>query len=111
MSILQSIGTVAALNSPKSGRFETNVNAKKWHLVSPDGKHYYFYSLNFWLRENGEKLFGCKPDSCEFKNVASGLRGAKRAAMGKISPKQRPCCTYKGWLVLPTDDDIVQENH
>ena len=54
MTALQKTGTEAALKSPRSGRFETNVNAVDWHLVSPDGKHYQFHSLMHWLRENGK---------------------------------------------------------
>lgn len=106
MSKLQKIGTEAAKSSPKSGRFDTNANAMNWHLISPNGEHFYFRSLNHWLRENCICFFGCEPDSKEFKNVASGLRGAKRSTMGKISQRQRPCCTYKGWRVIPTEDDI-----
>lgn len=95
-------GTAAAKCSPRSGRFETNINAKNWHLISPDGKHYRFKSLNFWLRENCLELFGVEPDSREFNNIRSGLTGAKRAAMGK----KYLCCTYRGWQVVPTDDDL-----
>lgn len=98
MSDIQMIGTDAAKKSPKSGRFETNVNAKDWHLVSPDGKHYYFHSLSHWLRENGKEMFGCDPDSREFNNVRSGLSAAKRAEQGTGSYR---CCTYKGWKVVP----------
>ncbi len=105
MSLIQKAGTEAAKESPNSGRFETNVNAIDWHLISPDNKHYYFKSLNNWLRENCEELFGCKPDSRECKNVASGLRGAKRAMLGK----NYGCCTYKGWQVIPTDDDYAKK--
>ena len=96
------MGTAAAKCSPRSGRFETNINAKNWHLISPDGKHYRFKSLNFWLRENCLELFGVEPDSREFHNIRSGLTGAKRAAMGK----NYLCCTYMGWQVVPTDDDL-----
>lgn len=101
MSDLQKAGTEAALRSPNSVRFTTNVNAKDWHLISPKGKHYYFHSLNHWLRENGLELFGCEPDSREYHNVRSGLTGAKRAMRGK----KYPCCTYKGWQVIPTEQD------
>lgn len=101
MTELQQKGTQAAKTSPKSGRFETNVNAKDWHLISPDGQHYYCHSLNFWLRENCRELFGCEPDTKQFNSVRSGLVGAKRAAMGK----KYLCSTYKGWQVLPTDND------
>ncbi len=106
MSELQISGTEVAKMSPKSGRFETNVNAKDWHLIGPDGRHHRFHSLNFWLRENCREFFRCEPDSREYKNVRSGLSRAKRAALGKISGDQRPCCTYKGWQVIPTTDDF-----
>lgn len=96
------LGTPAAQKSPKSGKFLTNINAKDWHLISPDGKEYKFHSLNYWLRENGDKLFGCAPDSKEFKNVSTGLSGAKRAMLGR----NYGCCTYKGWKVIPTEHDI-----
>lgn len=105
MTDLQKLGVSAAMQSPKSGRFETNINAIDWHLISPNGEHYYFHSLHFWLRKNCRKLFGCEPDSREFRNIRSGISGAKRAMLGKISPGQRPCCTYKGWRVIPTEAD------
>lgn len=101
LSMLQPLAVEAAKKSPISGRFQTNINAIDWHLVSPEGKHYYFHSLNHWLREHGTELFGCKPDSREYNNVRSGLSGAKRATLGK----DYPCCTYKGWRVIPTNDD------
>lgn len=47
-----------AKRSPKSGRFETNVNAKEWHLVSPEGKHYQFRSLNCWPEKMAENYLG-----------------------------------------------------
>ena len=105
MSNLQKVAVEAAKTSPKAGRFITNVNAKDWHLISPNGEHYYFHSLMDWLRKNGKELFGCEPDSKEFNNVRSGLAGAKRNVMGK----QYPCSTYKGWQVVPTKSDISDE--
>lgn len=73
-----------------------------WHLISPEGKHYYFHSLNFWLRENCRELFCIEPDSREFLNARSGLSGAKRAMLGG----RYGCTTYKGWRVIPTEEDI-----
>lgn len=103
MAELQVIAVKAAKASPKSGRFETNINAIDWHLISPDGKHYYLHSLLFWLRENCTALFGCEADSREMYNVYSGLAGAKRAMLGK----KYNSATYKGWKVIPTIDDSV----
>ena len=101
MSAIIKLGAEATKKSPKAGRFITNINAKDWYLISPEGKEYKFHSLMLWLRENCRELFGCEPDSREFHNVRSGLSGAKRAALGK----EFPCCTYKGWRVIPTKDD------
>lgn len=109
MSNLQVRAIEAVKKSPKAGRFETNLNAKDWHLVSPEGKHYRFHSLNFWLRENCKELFGFDPDSRQYKNAVSGLCQAKRAVLGKTPEGQRPCYTYKGWEVIPTEDDINEK--
>lgn len=80
-------------------------NCIEWHLISPEGKHYYFRSLNHWLRENGKELFGCDPDSREFTNVRTGISGAKRAMLGG----KYGCCTYKGWKVIPAIE--TEKNH
>ena len=100
------LGTEAAKKSPKSGRFTTNINAIDWHLISPEGQHYYFHSLNFWLRENCRELFGVEPDSRGFLNARSGLSGAKRAMLGG----KYGCTTYKGWKVMPTETDRPKMN-
>ena len=102
---LQKSATDAAKKSPKSGRFTTNVHAIDWHLVSPDGKDYYFHSLNFWMRENCKELFGFEPDSKQFYNAVSGLERVKRSMLGKLPDGQRPGYSYKGWRVIPTDID------
>lgn len=103
------MATEAAKKSPKSGRFITNKAAIDWHLVSPEGEHFHIHSLAFWLRENHE-MFGVEPDTREFKNVISGLSRVKRAMLGKIGDGQRPCATYKGWSVIPTDYDLEKLN-
>lgn len=105
MSKLHDIALEATKRSPKTGRFESNVNAMYWHLISPEGKHYMFKSLNFWLRKHCREFFNCEPDSKEYKSACSGLAGAKRAAIGRTGKSQKLCDTYKGWRVLPTDSD------
>ncbi len=104
---MQEAATRAAQNSPKSGKFAENVHAIDWHLISPDGKHYYFHSLSFWLRENCRELFGVEPDSREFDNIRSGLSGVKRAILGG----KYGSSTYKGWQALPVsikDSEIIK---
>lgn len=102
---IQAAATEAAKNSPNSGCFETNMHAIDWHLISPDGKHYYFHSLKYWLRKNCKELFGFDSDSKEFVNAVSGISRVKRSVMGKLPEGQRPGYSYKGWRVVPTDDD------
>ena len=68
------------------------------------GRRTFPYSLTFWLRENCDK-FGVEPDSKEFFNTIAGLSRVKRSMLGKIKGENRPCLTYKGWRVLPTEYD------
>ena len=103
---MQKAATEAAKNSPKAGRFEQNVHAKEWHLISPDGEHYKFRSLRNWLRKYGNQFFGVEPDTKQFDNVVSGLSRTKKSVLGTLPPGQRPAYTYKGWKVIPTDDDM-----
>lgn len=102
---LQKKATDAAKKSPNSGRFATNVHAKDWHLVSPEGEHYYIHSLTFWLRENCKKYFGVEPDSKEFLNIIAGLSRIRRSVFGALPEGQRAGNSYKGWRVIPPDED------
>lgn len=102
---IQRKATEAAKNSPKSGRFETNRAAIDWHLVSPEGEHFYIHSLSFWLRENCNKYFGVEPGSKQFFNIIAGLSRVKRSVLGTLPEGQRPGYSYKGWSVIPTEDD------
>lgn len=103
---LQKKATRAAQDSPKSGKFEENIHAIDWHLIGPDGVHYRFHSLRNWLRENGKQFFGVEPDTRQFNNVVYGLSRVKKSVMGTLPPGQRPGYTYKGWRVIPMDDDV-----
>lgn len=106
MKEVQRKATESAKKSPKSGRFKTNIHAIDWHLISPEGEHFRFHSLDFWLREHCLEFFGCEPDSKGFLNAKSGLGRAKRSVMGKLPKGQNPGYTYKGWQVIPTKDDM-----
>ena len=102
---IQRAATEASKKSPKSGRFITNTSAIDWHLVSPDGRHFYIHSLRHWLRNEGAAEFGVLPDTREYNCVISGLNIVKRSALGLLPPGQRPSSTYKGWRVIPTRAD------
>lgn len=87
-------GTPSASASPKAGHYATNVSAKDWHIVSPEGRHYKFRNLNLWA-ENNYTLFGFDAPS-DARKVAAGIKLIKRAAHGKPVGSY----TYKGWLYV-----------
>lgn len=102
MTSFQSLGTEAAKISPKSGRFETNVNAKTWHLVSPEGKEFICRNLRMWVREHCS-LFGMEPSEHSFRNIYSGLVQAKKGV--HVS-------TYKGWRAeIIEESEIVKRKY
>lgn len=87
------LGTDAAKKSPKSGRFETNINAKVWKLTSPEGKVYICKNLSLWCRDHCD-LFGFDATEHNAIIIRTGLTNAKRGAQGKPTAQ---ACTYKGW--------------
>lgn len=50
------LGTPASLQSPKSGRFFTNVNAKEWILIYEFGRVHHVMNLLEWAINNCEKF-------------------------------------------------------
>jgi hypothetical protein len=81
-------GTPAAKISPIAGSFETNINAKDWVLVSPDGKEYKCRNLNLWAKNNCD-LFDRTP-----AQIAAGFKQIKRHCEGKT---KRTVTSYLGW--------------
>lgn len=86
----------AAIISPNSGRFETNVRAKSWVLQSPDGTIYNVNNLILWACEHADMLPGTP------KQFAFGVRTIKQSLQGK---KKRGCYQYKGWRLLAWYDE------
>lgn len=104
------LGTDAAKRSPKSGRFETNINAKVWKLTSPEGKVYICKNLTLWCRNHCD-LFGFDATEHNAKIIRSGLANAKRGAQGKPTAQ---VCTYKGWKAEDGSDkdyDLYRYKH
>lgn len=87
-------GTPAAQKSPKSGRFDTNINAKDWVLISPEGIRYECHSMINFIRKNPE-LFGINGDDESVNRCAAGIRTIK----GNILHGRRGH-TYHGWTVI-----------
>lgn len=61
--------------SEKTGRFETNIRAKKWTLVSPNGQIYHIKNLSLFVRENAE-IFGIRNIDVETKRQMKRLSDA-----------------------------------
>ena len=78
-------GTEAAKQSPKSGRFETNINAVIWKLTSPEGNVYICKNLHLWVRNNCS-LFDLDETEENVQKIYGGLRHAKRGFEGKKKP-------------------------
>lgn len=93
-------GTQAAMASPKSGRFETNVSAKDWILISPFGETYKCHSLTNFIRKNPQ-LFDIDGSDEEVNRVAAGIRSIK----GNMKHNRRGH-SYHGWtLELPSENE------
>lgn len=83
-------GNAAAAQSPVSGSFETNQEAKIWEVVSPEGDHYTMRNLRKWCKENPE-LFS--PDDWEL--AYSGLRQIQASLIGARTTVRQ----WKGWTL------------
>ena len=94
--INQPKATEAARTSPKSGKFKTNIHAKKWRITSPDNRVFVATNLYQFVRDNtalflpGDVIFkrtgGKRGTGGEYCNATSGLLQA--AASGRL---------WKGW--------------
>lgn len=95
-AVNQPLATEAAKASPRSGKFETNIHAKKWRIVSPSNQIFIVRNLYQFVRDNGELFLpqdvifkrqgGKRGTGGEYCNATSGLRQA--ASSGRL---------WKGW--------------
>lgn len=84
--INQPKATEAARVSRKSGKFETNIHAKKWRIVSPSNQIFIVRNLYQFVRDNGELFLpkdvifkrqgGKRGTGGEYCNATHGLRQA-----------------------------------
>lgn len=61
--------------SEKVGRFETNIFAKRWTLISPQGQIYHIKNLALFIREHTE-FFGIQNIDIETQRQAKRMRKA-----------------------------------
>ncbi|MGN0608836.1 MAG: hypothetical protein ACI4J6_06490 [Oscillospiraceae bacterium] len=86
-------GTPASQKSPKSGRFETNINAKDWIIISPTGEQYECHSLINFIRKN-PKLFDIDGSDKEVYRISKGFYTIKRNTRLNLRGQ-----SYYGWTV------------
>lgn len=89
------LGTAAAMASPIAGRFETNQEAKIWHLVDPTGNEIVVRNLLLWARENTEQ-FGKPPGDRSATQIANGFQAIAATLRGT---RKTPSMTYFGWTL------------
>lgn len=84
-------GTPAAKVSPRAGAFESNVNAKVWCVISPDGDRYDVRNLRLWCETHAD-LFSPHP----WRNAYAGLLAVAAWYAGKRS---RQVSQWRGWTL------------
>jgi len=84
-------GTPAAQASPRAGPFETNINAKSWIVVAPDGEEYRVRNLRLWCEQHAD-LFEGRP----WLNAYAGLRQVASWLAGK---RARQVSQWRGWTL------------
>jgi len=85
------LGTPAAQASLLAGPYETNQEAKRWWIVTPDGDVHEVVNLRKWLRDNAHMLPGGRDDL-----AYAGLRQVQLSMMGLT---KRPVGAWKGWTL------------
>lgn len=91
---MQPKATEVAKKSPKSGRFETNINAKQWVLIAPDGTKHTCVNLSLWARAHTD-LFGLEPGDKSAKKIVHGFTNLSQTFYGTRSDVY----SYKGWRI------------
>lgn len=86
-----SLGTLAAQLSPIAGPFETNQEAKKWWVVSPNGGIHEVTNLKKWCRDHSYLFEGRS-----WLNAYAGLRQVQRWLMNRTKTR---AASWYGWTL------------
>lgn len=94
----QRLGTDRVKQSPRSGRFETNVKAKTWTIKSPNNKTYTFTNLMHFVRTH-EQLF--EPSDVVWRKKANGVEWCRASSgIGGLANKANKSQQWKGWQLI-----------
>lgn len=93
------LGTPAARISPRSGPYETNINAKTWIVISPTGEEYTVRNLRLWCDSNANLFAPHEP-----RKAIGGLRQVAAWLAGK---RRRQVSQWRGWTLkdMPVPGD------
>jgi hypothetical protein len=87
----------AHAESALAGPYESNVCAKDWSLLAPDGTSHRFRNLSLWLRQHAD-LFD--PDDLVCMLGRPICRA--QSSLGKLRlDRKNPKPSWKGWAWLP----------
>lgn len=103
---IQKNGVESAKKSPKSGRFESNVNAKVWTLIAPNGREFNCTNLRLWAREHTD-LFGFEPGDHSANKIAHGFHNISQTYHGTRTGVH----TYKGWSLKSAPQELESEKY
>ena len=87
--------------NPLTGKFETNIAAKDWHLRSPEGVTYHFRNLRHFIRTH-RNLFSDDQLAFTHRNYPVGsvceAPTMIENRLSKLSPRRKhPQTTAQGW--------------
>lgn len=95
----QPLATNAAKQSLKSGKFESNIHAKCWRLVSPDGQVFKIRNLYQFVRDNPH-LFSLIDTAWKRTGGKRGTGGEYcNATAGLLNVTSGKAKTWKGWKI------------
>lgn len=94
----QKLGTEKAKQSPKAGRFETNIKSKVWTVKDPNNKTHTFTNLLHFVRQNphlfdpADTVWRKKKNGVEWCRASSGIGG--------LASKSNQAHQWKGWKLV-----------
>lgn len=92
----------AAKVSPRSGPFESNVNANIWTVISPAGDQYRVRNLRLWCEQHAD-LFDGHP----WSRAYAGLR---QVALWLAGGTKRQVSQWRGWTLRDAPMRAVRRN-